>query len=148
MLRATYLSSDELERAEAFEAGYRTVIQHPREVRDLVGVRRLVIDLDHVLFDDKDDAIKLAREATAWGLWVGIHTYYPDDPRLDPLRGWPNVVVRKTHRRVRQALRRKVRRSHSGKSNQHKATPKKATEVIPVTPAKPDSVSRDGDGNA
>jgi hypothetical protein len=109
MLRATYLSNNELERAEAFGLGYHEVYQHPREVLELVAGQRLVIDLNHVLFDDKDEAVKLARRAAGRGVWVGIHTYNPDDPVLVAVRGKRRIVIRTTHRRVHAALRKRGR---------------------------------------
>jgi hypothetical protein len=105
MLQGTYLSSDELERSDALEYGYHTVCQHPREVCKLIAGQRLVIDLNHVLFDDQDEAVQLACAAAEQGLWVGIHTYYTEHPRLLPLLGRPNVVIEKTHGQVCQALR-------------------------------------------
>jgi hypothetical protein len=107
MVNSTYLSSDELERYEAFGLGYSDVCQHPREVRKLIPGHCLVIDFDHVLFDDKDAAVALAREAADSGMWVGIHGYCLNDPRLLPVLGRPNVVVDKTHASLHAGLRKK-----------------------------------------
>ena len=49
----------------------------------------LVIDFDHVLFHDKDMAVVKANEAANRGVPVGVHTYYPDDPRLTRFLGAP-----------------------------------------------------------
>lgn len=106
----TYLSCCEVERAAAYDMGYRDICMHPREIGDMKPRGLLVIDFDHVLFNDRDDAVMKANEAANRGVLVGIHTYYPTDPRLDAFRAFPNVVIAKTHRRVLARLRRVVAR--------------------------------------
>jgi hypothetical protein len=122
-----YLSSDELERSDALEYGYSTMLQHPREVRTFFAGHRLVIDLDHVLFDEKDEAVELACAAAEQGLWVGIHTHYRDDPRLASLRDNPNVVIKKTHVNVRSALRNKSTKKRAGGVGRHDHPPTQET---------------------
>jgi hypothetical protein len=76
MINGTYVSGDACERALAFRLGYRSVCHHPREIGVLGPDEVLVIDLDHVLFDDRDLAIVRANEAANRGVPVGIHTYW------------------------------------------------------------------------
>jgi hypothetical protein len=135
MLQGTYLSSDEQNRSEAFAFGYRTIGQHPREVRKLIAGQWLVIDLDYILFDDKKEAIQLAQEAAERGLCVGIHTLNPDDERLEPLLANPNVVVRKTHRAVRAALRRQCRKQKVGDVRRPSIPLKQETTHVCIHPA-------------
>lgn len=130
----TYVSSDELGRSEAFAYGYRTICQHPREVRDLVAGQRLVIAIDYILFDDKDEAIALALAAAEQGLWVGIHTLHPEAACLAPVFGKPNVVVAKTHRKVRSSLRQKSRKQGASDVHRHHVTSKKETIHVHVKP--------------
>ena len=109
MKKGTYLSADELERADARRRfGYATVAEDPREIDKIVRghVSAVVIDLDHVLLANIDAALKVASKAVRAGVPVGLHTFYPDDPRLAALASDPLVVVAKTHRQVRKALRR------------------------------------------
>ena len=105
-----YVSGDELERAFAYDVGYRDICAHPREIGVPKTTETFVIDFDHVLFDDKDAAVMKANGAANRGVLVGIHTYYPTDPRLGWCRSFPNVVIAKTHRRVLAHLRRLVAR--------------------------------------
>ncbi|HYT87627.1 MAG TPA: hypothetical protein VEL76_02805 [Gemmataceae bacterium] len=109
MVRGTYVSSDELERAEAAQFGYRYVCHHPNEIGVVDDGETLVIDFDHVLFDDQDLAVLKANQAANCGTVVGIHTYYPNDPRLQQLLALPNVLVAKTHRRLLKAMRQHAR---------------------------------------
>src|SRR5262249_34529359 len=69
----------------------------------------LVIDFDHVLFDDRDLAVRKVNEAAKRGVLVGIHTYYPDDPRLTDCLALPDVTIAKTHRRLLVLMRRRAR---------------------------------------
>jgi hypothetical protein len=110
MILGTYVSSDACERAAAYRLGYRNVCQHPKEIGVLGRDELLVIDFDHVLFDDQDLAVLKANEAANRGVSVGIHTYYPDDPRLTRFLALPNVTVAKTHRRLLARLRRQARK--------------------------------------
>jgi hypothetical protein len=98
MIEGTYVSGDCCERAEAFQLGYRAVCQHPKEVGDVEPGGLLVIDFDHVLFGDRELAVRKASEAASRGAWVGVHTFTPDDTRLDEIRVLPDVIVAKTHR--------------------------------------------------
>jgi hypothetical protein len=100
LLPATYVSSDQIERADAFKVGYRNVCQHPREVGVLEPSEMLVMDLNHVLGDDHELAIVVANEAAERGVLVGIHTYYPESLKLYRLAKLPNVLVADTHRRL------------------------------------------------
>jgi hypothetical protein len=104
MFKGTYISSDEMKRDEAREMGYDNVGSHPRhigvpEVGDL-----LVIDFDHILFDDRIEAVQAAVEHARRGVRVGIHTYAPDDPRLEPVHAEPGIKVGKTHQDVLATL--------------------------------------------
>ena len=105
MRNGTYVSADACERADAFALSYQTVCQHPKEVGVLGPEETLVIDFNHVLFDAHDLAVRKATEATRRGVWVGIHTYFIDDPRLAGLRSLPNVLIAKTHRQVLVLMR-------------------------------------------
>jgi hypothetical protein len=95
---ATYLSNDPVEIADAFELGYRTVCQHPREIGVLEPSEVLVIDFNNILFDDHELAIAKINEAAQRGLLVGIHTYYREALKLYRLAKLPNVLVANTHR--------------------------------------------------
>lgn len=108
-MKGIYVSSDACERARAFRLGYRNVCHHPNDVGVIEPNETLVIDFDHVLFDDRDLAVLKANEAANRRVPVGIHTYYPSDPRLTRLLALPNVIVAKTHRRVLALLRRQAR---------------------------------------
>jgi hypothetical protein len=108
VLKGTYVSGDACERAEAFRLGYRSVCHHPKEIGVVGPDEPLVIDFDHVLFDDKDLAVRKANEAANRGVTVGIHTYYPNDPRLLRHLALPNVVVAKTHRHLLTLMRRRA----------------------------------------
>jgi len=110
VLRGTYVSGDACERALAYRLGYRSVCHHPKEIGVLEPDEPLVIDLDHVLFDDRDLAVHKANEAANRGVPVGIHTYYPNDPRLTGFLALASVVVAKTHRRVLARMRRQARK--------------------------------------
>jgi hypothetical protein len=105
MSQGTYVSSDACERSQAFRLGYRQVCHHPKEVGVLEPPETLVIDFDHVLFDEKDLAVRKANEAANLGVLVGIHTYYPEDPRLQRFLALPNVHIAKTHRLVLKRMR-------------------------------------------
>lgn len=109
MLKGTYVSGDACERARAYQLGYRQVCHHPSKISALAPDEPLVIDFDHVQFDDRDLAVLKANEAANHGVRVGIHTYYPGDPRLERFLALPNVIVAKTHRRVRALMRRQER---------------------------------------
>ena len=109
VIEGTYVSGDACERADAFRFGYRTVCHHPKEVGVLGPEQVLVIDFDHVLFDDRDLAVRKANEAAHRGVFVGVHTYYPTDPRLQRFLALPNVHVAKTHRRLLVVMRRRMR---------------------------------------
>ncbi|MBY0455760.1 MAG: hypothetical protein K2V38_00325 [Gemmataceae bacterium] len=103
--RTTYVSADEVGRADAFALGYDAVCQHPNEVGPLGPGDVLVLDADAVLFGDHD-ALAAAGVAAAhrWAA-VGVHTRDPD--RLPAvLVAHPNVVVAKTHAELRAALQR------------------------------------------
>jgi hypothetical protein len=104
IIQRTYVSGDELERAEALTMGYDAVCQHPKEVGRLGSDDSLVIDFDHVLFDEKAKAASLAFENARTGVPVGVHTYHPEHPLLKALHSEPNVVIAKTHRLVRMKL--------------------------------------------
>ena len=54
---------------------------------DLGQAHAVVIDLDHAVFDQKDDLLDWALTCLDNQFHVGIHTYFVEDPRLDPLRG-------------------------------------------------------------
>jgi hypothetical protein len=95
---ATYMSSDETERADALELGYRTICQHPREIGVLEPSEMLVIDFNHILFDDHELAIAKINEAAQRGVLVGIHTYYREALKLYRLAKLPNVLVADSHR--------------------------------------------------
>ena len=97
---AVFMSSDEVERTDAFELGYGVVCQHPREIGVLDAVKMLVMDFNQILFDDHELAIDIANKAARCGIIVGIHTYYPEALKLQRLAKLPNVLVAKTHRRL------------------------------------------------
>jgi hypothetical protein len=98
LLPATYVSCDQVERADAFKVGHRTVCQHPCEVGVLEPSEMLVMDFNHVLGDDHELAIVVANEAAERGVLVGIHTYYRESLKLYRLAKLPNVLVADTHR--------------------------------------------------
>lgn len=104
MLSATYVSGDALERLEAYQGGYHTVCHHPSEIGALEPSEMLVIDFNHILFDDHELAIAKANEAAHRGVLVGIHTYYPEALKLYRLATLPNVLVAKNHRRLLHEL--------------------------------------------
>jgi hypothetical protein len=97
MFPAIYVSGEELERADAYRLGYRTVCRHPREVGTPDVSETLVIDFGHVLFEDHESAVACVKAAAARGVPVGLHTYYPEILKLYELVGLPNVLVAKTH---------------------------------------------------
>lgn len=105
-LQGTYVSGDEVERADAERMGYGTVCQHPNKVDCLGAGDVLVIDLGNVPFDEKGEAAKLAYDAARAGVPVGVHTYDEDDLRLGVLATEPLIVIARTHRKVRAKLRR------------------------------------------
>jgi hypothetical protein len=109
MFPATYVSADALERADAYRLGYRTVCQHPREIGVPEATEMLVIDFNHVLFDDQATAVAKANAHARRGLLVGIHTYYPQALEVLRLAALPNVVVAKTHRELLVELGRLAR---------------------------------------
>lgn len=110
MVRGIYVSCDEVARDEARERGYHNICLHPNEIGVPETGETVVINLDSVLFDDKDAAVAKANELASCGVNVGIHTYYPNDPRLRIHLALPNVVVAKTHRRVLAKMRRLARK--------------------------------------
>jgi hypothetical protein len=132
VFQGTYVSGDACERAVAFRLGYRTVCHHPKEIGTLQPDEVLVIDFDRVLFDDKDLALVKANEAANRGVTVGIHTYYPDDPRLEPLLALPNVVVAKTHRLVLAGLCERARSKDRARPGGGNGQPPKESEVTHV----------------
>lgn len=97
LIAAIYMSGDELERDEARKHGYLKVVQHPNEIGELEPDQVLVIDFNHVLFDDHELAIAKANEAAQRGVLVGIHTYYREALKLYRLTKLPNVFVADTH---------------------------------------------------
>jgi hypothetical protein len=105
MKSGTFVSADEIERADARALGYANVVGHPVEFGDLAPGGVLVMDIDRIVFGDRDAAIELAKASAKAGVSVGVRTYDPDDPRLDELRVRPNVVIAKTHRHLLAALR-------------------------------------------
>ena len=100
MFPATYLSSDALERADAYRLGYRTVCQHPKEIGVLEPNETLVLDFNHVLFDEREMVVVQANEAARRGVLVGIHTYHPQALEVYRLAALPNVLVAKNHRQL------------------------------------------------
>jgi hypothetical protein len=105
MIRGTFVSGDEIERADARALGYANVVGHPIEIGDLKPGGVLVLDIDRIAFGDRDAAIERARAAAEASVPVGVRTHHPDDPRLDELRAYPLVVIARTHHRVLAALR-------------------------------------------
>ena len=104
-----YLSTDDMARRLARRWATVDIYQHPREI---VGLQRgdlLVIDFDHVLFDDKDAAVALMLRSVRQGVRVGVHTYADGDPRLYPVLAHPAVVVAKRQRDVLTTLARQAR---------------------------------------
>jgi hypothetical protein len=109
MIEGTYVSGDACERADAYRFGYRQVCWHPKEITLAESDQLLTIDFDHVLFDDRDLAILTANKAANRGVLMGIHTYYPNDPRLQLFLALPNVIVARTHRRLLVLVRQRWR---------------------------------------
>jgi hypothetical protein len=109
LISAVYMSSDEVDRADAFKVGYRAVCQHPNEVGSLESGDILVMDVNFVLFDDIALAIDVANEGADRGVLVGLHTYNPDAPALQRLAKLPNVLVAKNHRLLLHKLGRHAR---------------------------------------
>jgi hypothetical protein len=105
MISGTFVSGDEVERAAARALGYANVVGHPVELGALVPSRLLVLDLDRIAFGDRDAAIERAKAAAKAGVSVGVRTYQSDEPRLDALHAFPNVVIGKAHRRLLAAFR-------------------------------------------
>jgi hypothetical protein len=68
-----YLSSDEVGRADAYELGYGDGCHHPNELGDFEWEKTLVIALDHIFFDDRDEAILKANAAANRGVTVGTN---------------------------------------------------------------------------
>jgi hypothetical protein len=54
--RGIDVSGDELERTEASDLGYRDVGRHPNEIDRPATTETLIIDFDHVLFEDRGEA--------------------------------------------------------------------------------------------
>ena len=111
MRKGIYCSGDAMNRADAYRRGYKSVCHHPLEIGKLQPGDVLVVDYDHVLFDDKFAARQKMLTAIRQGHAVGIHTFHPDDPKLAGLAENPGVTIAKTHRRLLAALRRLDRRS-------------------------------------
>ena len=109
MLEHIYVSGDALERAEAYRLGYRTVCMHPRAIGVPEVNETLVIDFDHVLFEDQETAVMKANEHARRGGLVGMHSYYPQALELYRLVELPNVLVAKNHRRLLVKLGRYAR---------------------------------------
>ena len=82
---ATFVSGDEVNRAEAFELGYGTVASTLARFANLRPGDLLVIDYDAIMFNDKDAAVALALEAVQRGVNVRLNTYHPDDPALESI---------------------------------------------------------------
>jgi hypothetical protein len=53
--------------------GYGDVCHHPNELGDFDREKTLVIDLDHIFFDDRDEAILMANAAADRGVTVGTN---------------------------------------------------------------------------
>src|SRR5262249_11134643 len=68
-----YLSRDEVDRADAYELGYGDVCHHPNELGDFDREKTLVIALDHIVFDDRDEAMLKANAAANRGVTVGTN---------------------------------------------------------------------------
>jgi hypothetical protein len=54
------VSGDELERAEASNLGYREVGRHPNEIDRPATHETLVIDFEHVWFEDRGEVVAKA----------------------------------------------------------------------------------------
>ena len=104
LINCTYVSSDEIEIAFAQRLDYRVVRQHVRQIPEPHPGETLVIDFDHVAFDDKEETLVVATNAANRGVLVGVHTYYPENPRLRELAALPNVVLATTHEGVLAGL--------------------------------------------
>jgi hypothetical protein len=104
LVNGTYVSADEIEIALALRLGYRVVRQHVRQIPEPRAGETLVIDFDHVAFDDKDETLVVATNAASRGVLVGVHTYFPENPRLRELAALPMVVVAATHEGVLAGL--------------------------------------------
>ena len=111
LIDGTYVSGDELERAAAFDLGYAVVCQHPNEIGVIGAGGMLVLEFDHVLFNERFLIVLAANLAADYGALVGIHTFHPTDVRLERFLKLPNVVVAKTHAEVLAGLRQLVQRN-------------------------------------
>jgi len=104
MLFDIYVSSDELERAEADELGYRMICTHPGEISVLEANETLVMDGDHVLFGDREVAVRNANEVAREGVLVGIHSCDPDKLWSLGLLRLEHLVVARTHHDLLEEL--------------------------------------------
>jgi hypothetical protein len=67
------LSNDEVGRADAYELRYGDIGRHPNEFGDFDREKTLVIAIDHIFFDDRDEAILKANAAAKRGVTVGTN---------------------------------------------------------------------------
>jgi hypothetical protein len=68
-----YLSSDVVGRADAYELGYGDVCRHPNELGDFDREKTSVIAIDHIFFDDRDEAVLKANGAANRGVTLGTN---------------------------------------------------------------------------
>jgi hypothetical protein len=104
-----YVSCDELACSLAKRWGTIDIYEHPRQVPELNAGDWLVIDFDHILFDDRDAAVALLRDAVRRGVLVGVHSYSTDAPGMTAAVSLPEVVVAKRRRDVLTMLHRRSR---------------------------------------
>ena len=103
----TYVSADEVERADARVLGYGTVCGHPNEVGALGPDDLLVIDFNSVQLGDTHRAVQEAMASAQRGVRVGVHAYHFPPP-LAELLAEPLVVAANTHARLVSKLRRLI----------------------------------------
>lgn len=94
-----YVSDDQLEIDGSKPMGFDFISDHPLRLNaKLPDI--LVIDFDHVAFDDRKAALELAERAAIHGSVVGFHTFHGMHPMLNNIIARPNVYVAASLSRV------------------------------------------------
>ena len=103
--QGTYVSADAGNRGVALEQGFVTDCQHPKEVCILGSNEMLVVDLDNVLFDDKEAAVEMILRTARSEVPVAVHTFNSEHPAFWALHFEPLVIIALTQREAVEGVK-------------------------------------------